>query len=152
MVLVGALVLVPALALGQPSTTGTQAQTAMHPHGPPAPRAPRKPAANDFEIVGWLALTPANSSLIRAPSQQDSMDLTARDDDTYITVYGRKKRPDVGPRPDTGYSPADNEAGIPADVRYLPPGHCANSAYSNVAGQPASDQDLIGFLGSGVGC
>lgn len=126
--------------------------TAARPYVPAPPRAPRKPATNDFDVVGWLALTPANNSLIRAPTQQAAMDLTAREDDTYVTVYGRKKRPDAGPRPDTGYAPADNGAGIPNDVSYLPPGHCANAAYNTIAGQPASDQDLIGFLGSGAGC
>ncbi len=147
---------VPVPALGQSSEgrapAPASAPAAARAHARAAPNAPRKPATNDFDVVGWLMLTPTGNSLIRAPNQQDAMDLTARDDDTYVTVYGRKKRPDVGPRPDTGYAPADNDAGIPNDVRYLPPGHCANAAYNTVAGQPATDQDLIGFLGSGAGC
>ena len=117
------------------------------------PRVQAKQSTNDFSVVEWLSLTPAANSLIRSPSQQAGVDLTTRDDDdSYITVYAHKKRPDVGPRPVTGYAPIENGAAVPADVRYLPPQHCANAAYNTVAGQSANAPDLIGYLGSGDGC
>ena len=137
-------------AAPDPAATPVPVKAARVQHGP---RVPAKESANEFSVVDWLSLTPSANSLIRAPSQQAGVDLTTRDDDdSLITVYAHKTRPDVGPRPVTGYTPLENGAALPANVRYLPPEHCANSAYNTVAGQSANDQDLIGFLGSGDGC
>jgi hypothetical protein len=123
------------------------------PHAQHVVRAPARESANDFSVVEWLSLAPAASSLIRAPSQPAGLDFTTRDDDdSNITVYAHKKRPDVGPHPDTGYTPLENDAAMPASLRIAPPTHCANSAYMTVAGQPAGAADLMGALGSGDGC
>jgi hypothetical protein len=141
------------VAMGAAPDPAATPAPVMGTHAQHGPRVPVKESANDFSVVAWLSLTPAADSLIRSPSQQAGVDLTTRDDDdNNITVYARKKRPDVGPHPVTGYAPIDNGAAVPANVRYLPPEHCANAAYNTVAGQSASDQDLIGFLGSGDGC
>ncbi len=118
----------------------------------PTAKPPHKPGGNEFDVVNWLSLTPAANSLIRAPNQVDIT--THADDDTFITVYARKKRPDVGPRVAGGYAPSQSDSALPGydDIRYLPPTHCANAAYSTVGGQPANAADLLGFTGSGVSC
>ncbi len=145
------LLLVPAASVAQPPPNPKAAAQ----HGPAAPHTARKSAAGDFDVVGWLSLTPAANSLIRAPNQSAGVDLTARDDDTFITVYARRKKyPDLDQRPITGYAPG-SDAGATPDfdhVRYLPPTHCSNGAYSTVGGQSANGQDLMGFLGSGTDC
>jgi hypothetical protein len=124
-------------------------------HPATSQRPPNKVASNEFAVMDWLSLTPAANSLIRTPNQAASVDLTARDDETFITVYARKKKfQDTGPRPVTGYAPGTDAGATPdyAHVRYLPPTHCANGGYSTVGGQSANGQDLIGFLGSGTDC
>jgi hypothetical protein len=116
---------------------------------PPARGGPRvpppNPAPTDFQILSWVSTTPAGGSLIRAPK----IDLTARDDDSQITVYGHKKRPDVGPRPDVGYEPLFSDAAIPQVIPIGPVSSCSNGAYNTIAGQPANGRDLQGALGGG---
>ncbi len=138
---------------------GSVAPLAAQPPAAPAARAhaaakpQARPAGNGFDVVNWLSLTPSANSLIRAPNQP--VDISTHDDsDTFITVYARKKRPDAGPRIAGGYAPSQSDSALPGfdDIRYLPPTHCANAAYSNVGGQPANAADLLGFTGSGVSC
>jgi hypothetical protein len=116
---------------------------------PPAggPRAPaKKPDVSGFVVLPWLSFEPAGSSLIRSQSQ---MDLAAREDQTYLTVFGRTQRPDVGPRRPDVYAPQTSEAAIPWDIPVGPPSSCSNGAYNTVAGQAATGADLVGFLGGG---
>jgi hypothetical protein len=117
----------------------------------PAPaaglRAPKKhPDPSAFVVLPWLSFEPTGSSLIRTREQ---MDLAAREDQTYITVFGRKQRPDVGPRRDDVYTPTTSEAAIPWDLPEQPPNSCSNGAYNTVAGQAATGGDLMGYLGGG---
>jgi hypothetical protein len=133
-------------------TGGLPAQAQPASQHSPAYKTPRKAPANDFDVVDWLSLTPAGNSLIRDPKQAAPVDLTARDDDANITVYGRKKHPDLSAPPPMGYAPDTNEAAEPRDLRIVPPTGCNNAAYSDVGGQPANGSDLIGALGSSAGC
>jgi hypothetical protein len=137
-----------------PAAAQTAPAPAATPRAHAAARGPRKPASSEFDVVDWLSLTPSTNSLIRAPNQAAGVDLTAREDESYVTVYARKKRPDAGPRIDPGYAPSESDSAVPDydHVRYLPPTHCANGAYNTVAGQSANTNDLMGFLGSGAGC
>ncbi len=116
----------------------------------PAAGGPRAPAqksdSSGFAVVPWLSFDPVGASLIRSPSQ---MDLTAREDQTNITVFGHKRKPDVAPRRDDGYTPLNNAAAIPNDIPVLPSSSCSNGAYNTVAGQAATGSDLVGFLGGG---
>jgi hypothetical protein len=111
------------------------------------PRVPaKKPDASGFVVLPWLSFEPVGGSLIRSPAQ---MDLAAREDQTYITVFGRKQRPDVGPRRPDVYSPETSDAAIPWDIPEAPPSSCSNGAYNTVAGQSANGADLMGYLGGG---
>jgi hypothetical protein len=96
--------------------------------------------------VPWLSFDPVGASLIRSPTQ---MDLAAREEQTYITVFGRKQKPDVGPRRPDEYTPLSSEAAIPENIPIGPPTGCSNGAYNTVAGQAATGGDLVGFLGGG---
>jgi hypothetical protein len=129
-----------------------QSGSAPAPQHSTAYKSPRKGPTNEFDVADWLSLTPAGNSLIRDPRQGAPVDLTARDDDTNVTVYGRKKHPDLSPPPPLGYAPLENEVAEPRDLRIVPPTHCANAAYSDVGGQSANGSDLIGALGSSDGC
>jgi hypothetical protein len=135
---------------------GAAAPAAAQPAVPRAHAAAKpvsKPAASGFDVVNWLSLTPSANSLIRAPNQP--VDISTHDDsDTYITVYARKKRPDVGPRIAGGYAPSQSDSALPDydNIRYLPPTHCANGAYNTIAGQSANAADMLGFTGSGASC
>ncbi|HTZ70880.1 MAG TPA: hypothetical protein VMB71_09545 [Acetobacteraceae bacterium] len=126
--------------------------TPKHPHVTPKPAA-HKGDLEDFQIVNWLSLTPQDS-LIRSSAGNARMDLTAREDDsTYVTVFGRKRRPDVGPRAYTGYTSAGNDAAIPDTLPIMPPTTCHNLAYNTIGGQAATGSDMVGFLsGGGGGC
>lgn len=122
------------------------AAAAEPPAGPKmGPRA--TPPANPFEVSGWVTLDPVNRNLIRSPA----MDVEAKEDEgeTHITVYGRKRRPDVGPRRPGGYEPLDNTALVPRVIPIGPPSSCSRGAYETVAGQPATGNDLVGALGGG---
>lgn len=124
------------------------AVTAAAQPAPPPKMGPRAPApSNPFEVAGWATLDPVNRNLIRTPG----MDVDAKEDDgeTHITVYGRKKRPDVGPRRPGGYEPLDNAALVPRVIPIGPPSSCSRGAYETVAGQPATGNDLVGALGGG---
>lgn len=120
------------------------AQSAAPAGGPRAPAKRSDPSA--FVVLPWLSFEPTGSSLIRSHEQ---MDLAAREDQTYITVFGRKQKPDVGPRRDDVYTPASSEASIPWDLPEQPPNSCSNGAYNTVAGQAATGGDLMGYLGGG---
>ena len=118
---------------------------------PPAPaggpRAQLKRAdPSAFVVLPWLSFEPTGSSLIRTHAQ---MDLAAREDQTYITVFGRKQKADVGPRRDDVYTPLTSDASIPWNLPEQPPNSCSNGAYNTVAGQAATGGDLMGYLGGG---
>ncbi len=146
------------IALMTALPAAAHAQSASAPGSPPvssrasAYKPPRKGPSNEFDVVSWLSLTPAANSLIRDPNRAPAVDLTAREDDSNITVYGRKKHPDLSAPPPAGYAPLENEVAEPRDLRIVPPTHCANAAYSDVGGQSANGSDLIGALGSSDGC
>ena len=119
---------------------------------PPKPRAARPAADNPFalNVVPWFSLAPQGSGLIRQ-GPQGSMDLAARDDETYITVYGNKKKP-VDPRSDRVHdfsAPSWSDIGLPKDIPVGPPGSCSSGAYRTIGGQPATGADLMGGLGGG---
>jgi hypothetical protein len=63
-----------------------------------APR-PEQPGAakTAMPVIDWFSLAPANAGLVRAPR----MDLAApsADGSEYITVYGRKRKPDFAETP-----------------------------------------------------
>jgi hypothetical protein len=114
----------------------------------PAQHAPHTaPSANDFSLQPWVSLS-QGPSLIRDPITQT--DITTHDsDDTYVTVYARKKHeregPGLGRRVDgdeAGYS----DAATPWDLPAAPPTHCGNSAYQNIGGQPGTGADMMGAL------
>jgi hypothetical protein len=115
---------------------------------PPAggPRAASKPAPSAFAVVPWLSFTPVGASLIRTPEQ---LDMEAREDQTYITVFGKKKKPDVGPRRDDVYTPLNSEASIPVEIPVMPTQNCSNAAYDTVAGQAGTSGSMFGALGGG---
>jgi hypothetical protein len=132
--------------------TDAPGDTQVQPVAPPR-RAPVKPRAEDnpfaSQLVPWFSLTPEGSSLIRA-APEGGYDLTARDDQTYITVFGKKKA--VDPRPDRehDYSAATwSDVGLPKDIPIGPPGGCSSGAYRTIGGQPATGADLMGGLGGG---
>jgi hypothetical protein len=126
-----------------------QDQGAAPPKKTPAakPRGTDNPFAS--ALVPWFSLTPEGSSLIRA-APQGGYDLTAREDQTYITVFGKKKP--VDPRSDREHdysSPAWSDIGLPKDIPIGPPGSCSGGAYRTIGGQPATGADLMGGLGGG---
>jgi hypothetical protein len=113
---------------------------------PPPRGGPRvaKQSSSEFQIMDWVSVAPTGASLIRAP-----IDLRAREDESQITVFSRKKRPDVGPRPDVGYESLFSDAAIPQVIPIGPVSSCSNGAYNTIAGQPANGRDLQGALGGG---
>jgi hypothetical protein len=127
--------------------------TQDQPATPPRKTPPAKPRAADnpfaSQMVPWFSLTPEGSSLIRS-APAGGYDLTAREDQTYITVFGKKKA--VDPRPSTEHdysSPAWSDIGLPKDIPIGPPGSCSSGAYRTIGGQPATGADLMGGLGGG---
>lgn len=117
------------------------------PAGGPRVTAPQKSPANAFTIAPWASLEPAGGSLIRDRRQ---FDLTDRDEQSFVTVFGPRKRPDVRPPPqEEGFMPLENAAATPANIPEVPPTHCSNMAYDTVGGQAGTGQDMIGLLGGG---
>jgi hypothetical protein len=104
-------------------------------------------AGNDFSVQPWVSLS-QGPSLIRDSSKRTDM-ATRDSDDTYITVYARKKRqvdgPGLGRRVDgdeAGYS----DAATPWDLPVAPPTTCGGSAYQIIGGQPGTGADMMGAL------
>jgi hypothetical protein len=116
-------------------------------------RAFKQPAAeNPFaqQVVPWFSLAPQGSSLIRT-REPGGLDMAAREDESDIMVYGRKKQA-VDPRTDRehDYSAATwSDVGLPKDIPVGPPGSCSSGAYRTIGGQAATGADLMGGLGGG---
>ena len=156
--LASARALAPALALALAFALlpafPLHAQQADPPQKPPPPksRAFKTPAAENpfaMQVVPWFSLAPPGATLIR-PGPQGSLDLAAREDQTYITVFGKKKL--VDPRTDRehDYSAATwSDVGLPKDIPIGPPGNCSSGAYRTIGGQAATGADLMGGLGGG---
>jgi hypothetical protein len=122
----------------------------------PPPRKARavKPAPapheTGLEMVQWFSLTPQGAGLIRAPGKDAAIDMTARDDETYITVFGKKKVVDLHADREHDFSaPSWSDIAVPRDLPVGPPGNCSNGAYRTIGGQPATGNDLMGGLGGG---
>jgi hypothetical protein len=76
------------------------------------------------------------------------IDLHVTDNTEWIVVSGKRRSHDV-PESSASYSPHESGAAIPQNIRIVPPTSCPNEAYQTIAGQPATANDLVGFLGSG---
>jgi hypothetical protein len=118
-----------------------------------APRRVAKPApkpSSSLEVVPWFSLSPEGPSLIRTPGSRGAMDLAAREDQTYVTVYGHKKTVDLHADREHDYgAPSWSEIAMPRDIPIGPPGSCSSGAYRTIGGQPANGADLMGGLGGG---
>lgn len=139
----------PALAQTPPASDGPAAPAAQE--APPRSRA-FKPKENPFalQVVPWFSLAPQGAGLIRAPANSGAMDLAARDDDTYITVYGRKKTVDLHADREHDFSaPGWTDIAMPKELPIGSSGACSNQAYRTIGGQPATGADLMGGLGGG---
>jgi hypothetical protein len=137
----------------------TQAQTQANsgpdaPVAPPrrskAPKAHPQDAFSALQVMPWFSLAPEGAGLIRAPSAPNAMDLAARDDDTYITVYGKKKTGDLHADREHDFSaPGWSDYVMPKELPIGTPGSCSSGAYRTIGGQPATGADLVGGLGGG---
>jgi hypothetical protein len=117
----------------------------------PAPIAPKVPRAPDnaFVLAPWASLS-QGQSLIRDPARPSSMDLSAGEDETYVTVYARKKAPDFGTgRRVDGDEPGYSDAATPWTLPIVPPTSCGGSAYQTIGGQPGTGADMVGGLARG---
>ncbi len=100
-------------------------------------------------LAPWASLS-QGPSLIRDPARPDAVDLSARDDETYVTVYARKKAPDFGTgRRVDGDEPGYSDAATPWTLPIVPPTNCGGSAYQTIGGQPGTGADLVGSLARG---
>jgi hypothetical protein len=132
-----------ALLLAVPALAQTTAPAQDAPPKMLGPRAP-KPAYNPFAVASWASLDDPQGSLIRTPEQM------ARETDSYIEVYGRKKKFDKPLyRRIDGADPQWSEAATPRDLPLSNPTNCANESYQTIAGQPATGADMIGALARG---
>jgi hypothetical protein len=121
---------------------------------PPAARPhTAKTAAKEsgaLQVIPWFSLTPQGAGLIRTPGTERGIDLAAREDDTYITVYGKKKTVDLHAGQEHDFTaPGWSELAMPRDIPIGPPSSCSSGAYRTIGGQPANGQDLVGGLGGG---
>ncbi len=115
-----------------------------------APRAPRKDVSGGLEVVPWFTLAPQDSSLIRKPGPQGGIDMAAREDEPFITVYGRKKVEDLHADRQHDFSaPAWSDIAMPKEIPIGPASSCSSGAYRTIGGQPATGMDLVGGLGGG---
>jgi hypothetical protein len=118
---------------------------AQPPAATPAAGGPRVPSPSGFAVQPWVSLS-QGPSLIREPSDRQ-MDLAAREDETYVTVYAHKKAPELGAgRRIDGDEAGYSDAATPWDLPVAPPTNCSNSAYQTIGGQPANGADLMGAL------
>jgi hypothetical protein len=85
-----------------------------------------------------------------APTSGARVDLHVVDDTEWITVTGTRRAHHVPATPANDYAPRESEMALPRDIRIVPPNSCPNEAYQTIAGQPATANDLVGFLGSGA--
>jgi hypothetical protein len=152
-----ALCLFVSSAAAQQAAEGAQAQPVPAENAPTPKTTARSrafrpaPAENPFalSVVPWFSLAPQGSALIR-PGPQGSIDLAAREDETYITVAGKKKIVDPRPSTEHDYSAASwSDIAMPKEIPIGPPGSCAGGAYRTIGGQSANGADLMGGLGGG---
>jgi hypothetical protein len=104
-----------------------------------------------FAVQPWVSLS-QGPSLIRDPNPPPQMDLAAREDQTFVTVYAHKKREQSGPgagRRVDGDEAAYSDASTPWDLPVAPPTNCSNGAYQTIGGQPANGADLMGPMARG---
>jgi hypothetical protein len=116
------------------------------------PRVPKSaPQANAFEFAPWASLTPTNSGLIRAAPQNTSLDFAPHEDQTFITVFGKKKGPEIGPRIRQDWEePAGfTDVATPQNYGVGPAANCAGSSYRTIGGQAATGADMVGAMGGG---
>ena len=113
--------------------------------------SPASKANAPLEVVPWFSLEPQDSGLIRNAGGGKGIDLSSRnEDDTNITVYGRKKTVDLRADREHDYSaPGWSDITVPRDIPIGPPSSCSSGAYRTIGGQPATGADLVGGLGGG---
>ena len=104
-----------------------------------------------LEVVPWFSLEPQDSGLIRNTGGAKGIDMSSRnEDDTNITVYGKKKTVDLRADREHDYSaPGWSDITMPRDIPIGPPSSCSSGAYRTIGGQPANGADLMGGLGGG---
>jgi hypothetical protein len=133
-------------------------------HRVPAPRGAEAAFTLLFTAGAAWAIWPAHATagnpaspqsfqpvpgLAPIPSGRAALDLHVTDTTEWIIVNG-KRRPHGFPESAAGGdTPDESQAAIPRAIRIAPPTSCPNEAYQTIAGQPATANDLVGFLGSG---
>jgi hypothetical protein len=143
-IVLAAVLLFPALAPAQPLASADG--SAPRPHA--AKTAPK--TNGGLDVIPWFSLAPQGAGLIRTPGTEKGIDLAARQDDTYITVYGRKKTVDLhADREHDFTAPSWSDMVMPREIPIGPPSSCSSGAYRTIGGQPANGQDLVGGLGGG---
>ena len=115
------------------------------------PLAQASKSSGPLEIVPWFSLEPQDSGLIRNAGGAKGIDLSSRsEDDTNITVFGRKATVDLHADREHDYSaPGWSDITMPRDIPIGPPSSCSSGAYRTIGGQPANGADLVGGLGGG---
>ena len=121
------------------------------PAGKSRPVAPVPRGFGPLEVVPWFSLEPQDSGLIRNSGGAKGIDMSSRnEDDSNITVYGRKKTVDLRTDREHDYSaPGWSDITMPRDIPIGPPSSCSSGAYRTIGGQPANGADLMGGLGGG---
>jgi hypothetical protein len=133
-----------------PSWAQPPAPAPAPPHKARAAKPAAAPHASGLEMVQWFSLTPQGTGLIRSPGKDGSIDMAARDDETYITVLAKKKVVDLHADREHDFSaPSWSDIAVPRDLPVGPPGSCSSGAYRTIGGQPATGNDLMGGLGGG---
>ncbi len=135
---------VPLVLAAQPQPTADQ--PAARPHA--TKTAEKETGA--LQVIPWFSLVPQGAGLIRTPGAARGIDLATPQDDTYITVYGKKKTVDLHAGQEHDFTaPGWSELAVPRDIPIGPPSSCSSGAYRTIGGQPANGQDLVGGLGGG---